>query len=349
MLSYQTIQQLPKIDLHRHLDGDVKAEVLYRLAEKDKIPLPVSSPQELDEYFRQLRKEGFLPLLQKGFSLVTSLMQSEENLYTVAYEEGRNLAEDNIVYAELRFAPQYHTGESAYYGHTAKNKPSKLSYQQIIKAVAQGCRDAERDFAVTTKLIVCIGREEKPEKGREIAQAAFSCLDEVVALDLACDEATYPPERHLAAYQESFDTSLKRTVHAGEFGAQREKNMWTALRDLRADRLGHAIPLAKHLELIAYVTENKIGIESCPKSNKFMGFIAEYAELGIPSFLKEGILVSVNSDDPAMFGYTLTDTLYELALEENLIIDDVVKLQENALETAFLSEKEKEKIKSLLF
>ncbi|MBI2666056.1 adenosine deaminase [Candidatus Woesearchaeota archaeon] len=341
MLSYQTIKQLSKIDLHRHLDGDVKTEVLYRLAEKDKIHLPVSSPEELEKYFAELRTENFVDLLQKGFGLVTSLMQSEENLYTVAYEEGRNLAEDGIVYAELRFAPQYHTGDSLYYGHQSKNK---LSYQQIIKAVAEGCKAAEKDFSVSTKLIVCIGREVDAEKGREIVHAALACLDEVVAIDLACDEATYPPERHLRAFQETFDTPLGRTVHAGEFGTQRERNMWKALKRLRADRLGHAIPLAENKELLAYVKENKIGIESCPKSNKYIGLISKYTQLGIPQLLAEGILVSVNSDDPAMFGYTLTDTLCELAGEEKLTLADVMKLQQNALEMAFLDEEERKKI-----
>ena len=341
MLSYQTIQNLPKIDLHRHLDGDVKANVLYRIAEKEKIPLPASSPEELEKYFIKLRQEGFGALLQKGFGLVTSLMQSEENLHTVAYEEGRNLAEDNIVYAELRFAPQYHTGDSVYYGHQARNK---LSYREIIKAVAQGSKAAKKDFGVTTRLIVCIGREVEAEKGLEIAHAALACMDEVVALDLACDEASYPPERHLTAYQETFDTPLKRTVHAGEFGAQQEKNIRTALQDLRAHRLGHAIPLALHADLVAYVKEHNLGIESCPMSNKFCGFIKEYKELQIPLLLKEGVLVSINSDDPAMFGYTLTDVLYAFAKEEKLNLDDMVKLQWNALETAFLSEEEKRKV-----
>ncbi len=338
MLSYQTVKEFPKIDLHRHLDGDVKTSVLYALAEKDHLPLPVSSPEELEKYFAGLRTGSFVELLQKGFGLVTSLMQSEENLFTVAYEEGRNLAEDHIVYAELRFAPQYHTGESIYYGHQKKNK---LSYQQIIHAVAQGLKSAERDFGVPTKLIVCIGREAEPEKGREIAQAALSCLDEVVALDLACDEATYPPERHLIAYQETFSTPLKRIVHAGEFGTQQEKNMWKALRDLRADRLGHAILLARNPELLAYVKENRIGIESCSKSNRFMRLISKYSQLGIPHLLAERILVSINSDDPAMFGYTLTDTLYELAQEENLTLADLSKLQQNALESSFLNPEEK--------
>ncbi len=346
MLTYEKIKAFPKIDLHRHLDGDVKPAVLYRLAQKDHLPLPVSSPEELEGHFAELRTGSFVELLQKGFGLVTALMQSEENLYTVAYEEGRNLAEDHIVYAELRFAPQYHTGESEYYGHRTRNN---LSYQQIIKAVARGLADAERDFDVLTKLIICIGREAPPEKGKEIAQAALSCLGEaslekVVALDLVCDEAAHPPERHLAAYQETFETALKRTVHAGEFGAQLERNVWTALKELRADRLGHARPLAQNPELLAYVRENKIGIESCPKSNKYMGLISRYTQLGIPDLLLEGVLLSVNSDDPAMFGYTLTDTLYELAQEENLGMIEMFLLQLNALETAFLSGGEKEKV-----
>ncbi|MBI4440901.1 adenosine deaminase [Candidatus Woesearchaeota archaeon] len=333
MLTKEEIRQLPKIDLHRHLDGDVRTETLSQLAQQEKRALP---PEGLDAYFCDARKQGLVALLQKGFGLVTSLMQSEENLYTVAFEEVRNLKDDGIVYAEIRFAPQYHTGDSQYYGHSARNA---LDYRTIIRAVSQGLRDGEEEFGVWTNLIVCIGREADPQKGVEIVHAASG--ENVVAIDLACDEASYPPERHLIAYQETFNTPLKRTVHAGEFGSQQYHNMMTALTLMRANRLGHAIPLAYHPDALDWAVQYGIGIEMCPLSNRYCGFISSYEDLHLNDLLAAGVRLSINSDDPAMFGYTLTDVLYDVMQEGSLTEQDLYQTQHHAIETAFLQPEEK--------
>ena len=332
----KTVRSLPKIDLHRHLDGDVRGDTLLDLARRSGIPLPAESPAGLRSYFDGLRRQGIIPLFQKGFGLVTSLMQTEENLFLVAYEEVRNLAKEGIIYAEIRFAPQYHTGEASYYGHKLGAK--KLTYTQIIRAVARGLKSGNDEFGLTTRLIVCIGRESEPATGIEVAQAALACVaDGVAAIDLACDESSYPPERHKDAYHLTCGTPLYRTVHAGEFGPQREKNIRTAIEELQANRLGHAIRLIRHADLIELVKERHIGIEMCPRSNRYCGFIHAYRELGIPQLLAQNVLVTVNSDDPAMFGYDLNDVIAALKFDWQT----VKRLQLNAIATAFLDRQTK--------
>ena len=338
-----SIQQMPKIDLHRHLDGDVTSEVLLNLTKKDNVILPAKNIEGLDNYFESLRNQGLISLLQNGFGLITSLMQSEENLYTVGFEEAKNLAEDGIVYAEVRFAPQYHTGESTYYGHSKKNK---MNYQEIIKAVCCGLNDGQKKYGVKTKTIVCIGREAESELGIKIAKAAIDCIDYgVVALDLACDESTYPPERHKDAFLLTLNTPLKRTVHAGEFGNQIYKNIVTSIKELHADRIGHAISLAKYPDLIDLVLEKEIGIEMNPKSNMYCGFIKNYHELRINQLLFKNVLATVNSDDPAIFGYTLSDVCFEMLGEISL--EKLKKMQINAIKTSFLSREEKKELQKL--
>ncbi len=341
MIDRDTIYKMPKIDIHRHLDGDVKPKVLFELAEKDSVKIPANSSDELELYFKDLREQGIVSLLQNGFGLVTSLMQSKENLQTVAYEGVRNLADDNIVYGEFRFAPQYHTGESEYYKHS-KDNAEKLSYEEIIKAVSSGLSKGEKEFGVKTNLIVCIGREIDSETGVKIADAALNCLNyNVVGLDLACDEASFPPERHVDAYRKTFNTKLKRTVHSGEFGDQPYENIKKSIDDLDANRLGHATPLSKYDDLIEVVVDRKIGIEMCLESNMFCGFIKSRKELGIQQLLSKNVLLSINSDDPAMFGYTLTDTLHRLEEECSLGMKKLKTLETNAIETAFLSKNER--------
>ncbi|MBI4451600.1 adenosine deaminase [Candidatus Woesearchaeota archaeon] len=339
------IAKLPKIDLHRHLDGDVRPELLFSLARKDGVPLPADTEQGLLDKFAQWRSEGILSLLQNGFGMVTSLMQTPENIQTVAYEEVRNLANDDIVYAEVRFAPEFHTGDDEFYRHMRKNL---MTYQEIISHVAAGLRQGAEDFGVATNIIVCIDRGSEPAKGVAVAQAALDCIDAgVVGIDLACYETAHPPEKHLPAYKLTFGTPLKRTVHAGEFGPQREKNIVTSIAELKADRLGHAIPLSLHPELVELVDIVGSGVEMCPESNKYVGLIRQYSDLGIPALLDAGIKVSLNSDDPAMFGYRLSD-VFCAAVNEGFTKDNLRKLQLNAVETAFISDAEKSRLAALI-
>ncbi|MCL5105803.1 MAG: adenosine deaminase [Candidatus Marsarchaeota archaeon] len=335
------IRQMPKIDLHRHLDGDVNAKTIFNLARINKTPLPADNSRDLAAYFKNLKNTGLANLFRDGFGLVTSLMQTPENLATVAYEEVRNLFKDNIIYAEIQFAPQYHTGESVYYNHGKRSR--KNSYEEIIKSVWLGLKQGERDFGVKTNIIVDIGREATSEIGIEVAKAAIKCIRyNVVALGLATDEADFPPERHKQAFQLTFDTELRRSVHAGEFGNQLHKNILTSINDLKADRLGHARIVSQHEDLLQKIKENNVGIESCPESNIFTNLIKSRHEIGIKKLLEEDVRISINSDDPAMFGYTLTDTIYRLCKEEAwLDAKGIRKLQINAALSSFLKQEEK--------
>ena len=343
------IKKFPKIDLHRHLDGDVSEEDIFLLAQRANIPLPVKTAGELKDYFRQLRERDLPSLFQKGFGLITGVMQAEENLEYVAFREVEHLAQDGIIYAELRFAPQYHTGESIYYSHVQSGPHQKLSYQTIIRAVSRGLARGEKEFGVKTKIIVCIGREAEPEVGVKIAQAAIDCMpDGVVALDLACDEASYPPERHRPAFELTFDTPLKRTVHAGEFGNQPSENIKTAIFQLRADRLGHAIPINRHEDLLNAVVEKKIGLELCPLSNTICGFIKSHRDLNINSLINRGALVSINTDDPGIFNFTLSDVLADVLKDSVEPLRDLRQFQINAVNSSFLNQDEKNKLLKLL-
>ncbi|MDE1970720.1 MAG: adenosine deaminase [Patescibacteria group bacterium] len=344
-MEYDAIRRFKKIDLHRHLDGDVRPGVMQFIAKKNGIALPVQSNESLEDYFVRLKQDGLPALFQKGFGFVSLLSQTPDNLFLIAYEVVRNLHEDGIIYAEIRFAPQYHTGESTYYGHAGK----RMSYEEVIHAIAAGLKAGERKFGVMTKMIVCIGREAEPEVGCEIVKSALNTMHlGVVGIDLACDEAAYPPERHLSAYRLTFDTPLRRTVHAGEFGPQPYRNMATAIHDLRAHRLGQAIPLVRHRGLLAAVRDNQIGVEFCPQSNLFCGHIGHVRDLGIETCLAEGIHVSINSDDPAMFGYTLTDTFATLNKYTSLTPIDLSTMMHSAMQSAFCSEEEKDKILALI-
>jgi adenosine deaminase len=249
----------------------------------------------------------------------------------------RDLKAQNYIYAETRFAPQYH-------------QRNGLSLEQVIENVLEGLHRGCAETGTLVKLIICIGREvgkEHPEISLAVAKAAAAFKDAgVVGLDLACNEVDYPPQLHVPAYQLAYGAQLHRTVHAGELARSEEEraaNIVTALDDLKADGLGHAVPLVRHPSLLARIIRDRVRIESCPLSNRITGAIenGNLRELGLDQLLREGALVSLNTDDPLIFGTSLADVFQATCEAYNFGLEDVRQFTRNAVEGAFCSDDER--------
>ncbi len=318
------IKGLPKIDLHRHIDGDVNFETILELAKDQKKKLPVNNIEGLKKLFRKYTDNGFMTLIIEGFGLVTSLLQNKEALERAAFESVRNAASDNIIYAEFRFAPERHTEQG-------------LSISDAIHAAKRGLNKGENSYNIKTNLIVSICRDSSKEKGIEIAKAIMESGNEVSAIDLACNEIGNPPEKHIEAYKITFGSEIKRTVHAGEIGKDKDKynNILNSIVKLKADRISHATNIIHYNNLVNLVEKNNIGIEMSPLSNIFCNIISSSKELGIDKLVKHGIKLSINSDDPAMFNYKLSDVLNDVANNYNFNINDLKILQQNAVDSSF--------------
>lgn len=345
-ITLEEIRKLPKTELHGHLDGYLEPDDILAIAQKNKRKVVtmdgkvLGSRAEIMEFWKGDGYQNVLLQVLNRFSPVTGLMQTKETIRDVAYTYVQKLAKENIIYAETRFAPQYHTKEG-------------LSMEEVVGSALEGLAQGEKETGVTARLIICIGREVGEAESVKIAEAALEFAGRgVVALDLACNEHDFPPELHKKAYELTFNSKLKRTVHAGEACLDEKtniKNIYTAINALRADGLGHAIPLVKDEKLMKLVKEKKIRVESNPISNLILGYISDIKELQLDKLLKAGILVSINSDDPAMWSKgTLSENLYEVAKAYGFGLKELKKLIGNGIESAFISEQEKGKLRKKL-
>lgn len=336
--------EMPKIETHLHMDGAIRPQDIWAIAKKQGTTLPEipeQTPEALQAYYRLSPDARFSNAAEfdrflKMFGIVLSIMQTPEGLHDTANAHVRDLASQNYVYAETRFAPQYH-------------RTKGLSLEDVISHTLRGLKKGEQDTGTMVRLIVCIGREIDPESAKEIAQAAMKFQDEgVVALDLACNEIDYPPEIHIPAFQLTFGSRLRRTVHAGELARsddQRLHNIQTALTDLRADGLGHAIPLVNNPTMLADVIKRGVRIEACPLSNRITGASGEdLGELKLDELLRKGALVSLNTDDPLMFGNSLADVYREVADAYEFGPTQIRNLLRNAVLGAFCTPQEQLKI-----
>lgn len=334
---------------HIHWDGSLPVEYVFDAYQKKGRPLSlpekdlqgneitdrlIDSPEKLREFQNGLlKKYGIVDV----FSVPTGLMQTKEDLVATAVAHCKYLKEHNVAYAESRFAPQYHTFAG-------------LTMEQVIGYALSGFDIGQRESKITVRPIICIGREASPEKGIDIVKAALYFKEYIAGIDIACDENNNPPEKFYEAFKLTFDTELKRTVHADEMVSEEEgiRNIFTSITKLRADSLGHAIHLYKSPMLIDLVSSKNIRLESNPISNAQF-FIKDVADLHLDELVRKGVLVTINPDDPSMWANgDIENNLYAVGkLYGHSFVDQVIK---NSIATAWgLSDSEKDAYFAELF
>jgi len=334
-VSPKVIRSLPKADLHSHIDGSIPAKELFRIARRNGRRVLTSDGNELDSvtaFTRYIEGEGYGSMLEDiidRFYPITSLMQTGEVIREVGATYVGNQKGDGIAYTEGRFAPQYHTREG-------------LSLKEVIMSMAEGLKEGEDRYGVKATLIVAIGRESSPELGVEVAKAAAGCG--VVALDLGGPERGNPPQKFKDAFRIAKNSGVKATVHAGEGAgsvAGNLANIESAITQLGADRVGHAIDLARSSRLISLVRRGSIGVEMNPISNLVLKKIADPGDLRINQLLNKRVRVTVNSDDPALWPKgDLSSVYHSVCGAYGFGMTELDALVENSFRCAFVSRKE---------
>lgn len=339
-VSARLIKALPKADLHSHIDGSVHANELFRISKEHHRRITTPRGAEIEspsEFMRYIRGEGYGTMLEHvvdRFYPITSLMQTEATIMDVAASYVRGKKEDGVAYCEGRFAPQYHTKEG-------------MSLTEVIRSMAEGLADGAERYNIQTNLIVAIGRESSPRTGEEVARAAIAS-GSAVALDLGGPEAGNPPERFSGAFDLARNAGLKVTVHAGEgAGSARQDlaNVRTAVARLGASRIGHAIPLASDSDLVSLVRSKSVSVEMNPISNLTLHKIGSLRDLMIDRLLDQGVRVSLNSDDPALWPRgELSDVYSSVCDAYGFGFSELDGLVENAFMGAFTEARGKKRL-----
>ena len=319
---------LPLVDLHRHLDGNIHPQTIWKLANKNNIQLPAGSLEELIPLTQiQDQTSDLLAFLQK-LDYGVSVLADTDDCYTVAYENMLDAKQQGLDYVELRFSPYY------------MSMNHKLNMADVVAAVIDGVRAGERETGVKANLIGILSRTFGAETCMAELQSLLAHKEKIVALDLAGDEINYPAEQFKTHFKQGRDAGWQITVHAGE--ADGPQSIWNAIEMLGATRIGHGVAATRDPRLMEYMVKNNIAVESCPTSNYQTATISAVKDSPLPVFLENGILVTLNTDDPAVSNIDLP--------HEYKVAHDVIGMSESQLSTvqkngvmaAFLSESEKQ-------
>ncbi|MFF2780787.1 adenosine deaminase [Streptomyces sp. NPDC058052] len=331
------IRRAPKVLLHDHLDGGLRPGTIIELArEQGYSKLPETEPDKLGIWFREAADSGSLERYLETFAHTCAVMQSREALFRVAAECAVDLAEDGVVYAEVRYAPEQHL-------------EAGLTLEQVVEAVNEGFREGERRARANGHRIrvgALLTAMRHAARALEIAELANRYRDDgVVGFDIAGAEAGYPPTRHLDAFEYLKRENNHFTIHAGEaFGLP---SIWQALQWCGADRLGHGVRIIDDIEvgedgevrlgrLAAYVRDKRIPLEMCPTSNLQTGAAASYAEHPIGLLRKLHFRATVNTDNRLMSGTSMSREFELLVDTFDYTLDDLQWFTVNAMKSAFI-------------
>jgi len=326
------IRSLPKVLLHEHLDGVLRPATVIDLANTAKYTgLPTRDPVALAEWFHQGANKGSLAKYLEGFAHTIAVMQTEEALERVAYEQAEDLSKDGVVYFETRFAPVFHTTKG-------------LTHQQVVSAVLKGLDRGRKDFGVSSGLIFCAMRN--MDVSLEMAELAVDFRERgVVGFDLAGEEGGYPPKKHVDAFHYIQRENFNITIHAGEgYG---KESIWQAIQYCGAHRIGHGTRLIDDIaiaegkavklgDLAQYVLDKRIPLEICLISNVHTGATPSLAEHPFKILYQEKFRVTLNTDNRLMSDTSMSKEFEAAANTFGLSLDDFEKITINAMKSAFL-------------
>ncbi len=260
-LSIEFFRQLPKTDLHVHLDGSLRLETILDLAREHKVELPSTDPAELRRAMNLGQNCGSLVEYLKAFDVTLRVMQHEEALFRAAYELAEDAARENVRYMEVRYSPMLHTRLG-------------LKLTSVVEAVLAGLRAAHDNLGVESAVILCGIRNISPESSLEMAELAVAYKGRgVVGFDLAGAEYDHPAKHHKKAFQLVRDNNINTTIHAGE--AYGPESIAQALHVCGAHRIGHGCRLREDGDLLHYINDHRIPLECCPSSNVQTGAVRD--------------------------------------------------------------------------
>jgi adenosine deaminase len=318
----------PLVELHRHLDGNVRIGTVLDLCRQHGLELPAWTIEELRPHVQILEREPSLVHFIAKFELLRRAMVDYDAVRRIVRENLEDAAREEIDYIELRFSP-YFMGET-----------HGLDPFGVVDAVCDALEEGRGTIPVKAKLIGIIARNYGPEIGRiELAAAIRGRERGVVALDLAGDEAHYPGELFVRHFQEAREAGLRTLAHAGE--AAGAESVRQAVLGLGAERIGHGIRAIEDPAVLDLLAERRIPLEVCPTSNLHTSTVRDYRSHPLPALLRRGIRCTLNTDDPSISGLDLAHE-YRVASEElGLSAAEIRRMQETAVEAAFLTPEER--------
>ena len=316
------IKKTPKAELHLHIEGTLEPDLLIKLAKRNNIQIPFANVNEVKSAYNFSNLESFLSIFYQG----SKVLIKEQDFFDLTWAYILKCKEENIVHTEVFFDPQTHVNRGVKFGF-------------VINGIHKALLKANKEFGLTSKIIMCFLRHLDEASAFEIFDQALLHKDKIVGVGLDSSEIGHPPRKFERVFKKAIEKGFLTVAHAGEEGPP--EYIWEALNLLKAKRIDHGVQCLHDKKLVQKLREDKIPLTVCPLSNTKLRVFNKLKEHNLKKMLNIGLMVMVNSDDPAYFGGYINKNLIECYTELNLSMSEVKTLIINSFKSSFLKEEKK--------
>ena len=328
-VSREWLNKLPKVELHLHLEGSLEPELMFELAQRNKLKLPFDSVEQVRQAYEFSNLQDFLDIYYQG----ANVLLEEADFYDLTWAYLKKCHEQNVVHVEPFFDPQTHTDRG-------------ISFATVVGGISRALKDAQTQLGISSKLIMCFLRHLSEEQAFLTLSQAEPFLELISAVGLDSSESGQPPEKFSRVFARARELGLLTVAHAGEEGPA--GYVWTALKDLKVSRIDHGVRSSDDPELMKYLIEKRMPLTVCPLSNTKLCVFDDMSQHNILVMLEQGVCVTVNSDDPAYFGGYITENFQALAESLEMTKSQAKQLVKNSIEASFSSDSRKQQMLDLL-
>lgn len=319
----QLLSALPKAELHLHIEGSLEPQLMWDLAQKHNIDLPFSSVDAIQAAYQFDDLQSFLDLYYQG----ADVLRDEDDFFELMWAYLQKCHEQNVVHTEIMFDPQTHTERG-------------IDYSVFMAGFDRAIEKAKSELGISVYLILSFLRHLSEQSAIDTLAQAAPYYSMITAVGLDSSELGNPPSKFEKVFAQAKALGFKLVAHAGEEGPP--EYVWEAIRLLNIDRIDHGVRSSEDPLLMAYLKTHQIPLTVCPLSNLKLCVVDDLAKHNILELLNDGLMVTVNSDDPSYFGGYLQENFEAIAHKLPITKEALVQLMSNSFSASFLPQEQKQ-------
>ncbi|WP_107669580.1 adenosine deaminase [Cyanothece sp. BG0011] len=319
------IKNLPKAELHIHIEGSLEPELMVKIAKRNHKKLPFNSVEEAKQAYQFNDLQSFLDIYYQG----TNVLCTEEDFYDLTWNYLQKAKEQNICHTEIFFDPQTHTHRG-------------VPFAAIITGISEALKAGKEQLGISSYLILCFLRDLSLESAFATLENAIKYGDKIKAIGLDSAEKNNPPSKFKSVFEKGRAAGFLTVAHAGEEGSS--DYIWQAINLLKVSRIDHGVRCIDDPKLVEYLAKMQIPLTVCPLSNVKLKVFNSLEEHNLKILLDQGLCITINSDDPAYFDGYLNENFIGISQALNLTETDLKKLINNSFKASFLDPRDKEKL-----
>jgi len=319
------IRALPKIELHLHIEGSLEPELMFELAHRNKIDIPFKSADEVRAAYEFSNLQDFLDIYYQG----ANVLVEEQDFFDLCWAYLLRCQQDNVQHSEIFFDPQTHTDRG-------------IAFDTVVNGLHRALARGRTELGISSELILCFLRHLDEESAFTTLQQALPHRDKIIAVGLDSAEAGNPPEKFERVFAAALDAGFKTVAHAGEEGPA--SYIRDAISLLGVSRIDHGVRCVEDPQLVQQLIASRMPLTVCPLSNVKLCVFDDMHQHNVVELLRQGLCVTLNSDDPAYFGGYMNDNFLALAAAHSPGHAELAQFSHNAIEASFASKERKQRL-----